>query len=79
MKRKLTLRMDDEAIERAKEYAAGRGISVSKLVENFFEVLETNDEQEVEMSPLVESLWGTIEGEDVDEEGYREHLEDKYL
>lgn len=79
MKRKLTLRMDDEAIERAKEYAAERGISVSQLVENFFEVLETSDEQEVEMSPLVESLWGTLEGEDVDEEDYREHLEEKYL
>lgn len=79
MKRKLTLRMDDEAIERAKEYASERGISVSQLVENFFEVLETGDEGDVEMSPLVKSLWGTLEEEDIDEEDYREHLEDKYL
>lgn len=79
MKRKLTLRMSDEAIERAKEYAAERGISVSRLVENFFEVLETGDEPDVETSPLVESLLGTLEDADLDEEDYREHLEDKHL
>ena len=79
MKRKLTLRMDDEAIERAKEYAAERGISVSKLVENFFEVLEKTGEDDAEMSPLVKSLWGTLEGEDLSEEDYREHLEEKHL
>ncbi len=79
MKRKLTLRMSDEAIERAKEYAAERGISVSRLVENFFEVLETGDEPDVETSPLVASLLGTLEDADLDEEDYREHLEDKHL
>lgn len=79
MKRKLTLRMDDEAIERAKEYAAERGISVSKLVENFFEVLEKTGEDDAEMSPLVKTLWGTLEGEDLPEEDYREHLEEKHL
>jgi hypothetical protein len=79
MKRKLTLRMSDEAIERAKEYAAERGISVSRLVENFFEVLETGDAPDVETSPLVESLLGTLEDADLDEEDHREHLEDKHL
>ena len=78
MKRKLTLRMSDEAIERAKEYAAERGISVSRLVENFFEVLDVADEEDVEISPLVESLWGTLEGEEVDEEDYRKHLGAKH-
>ena len=36
MKKKLTLRMEQDVIERAKEYAAERGASVSKLVENYF-------------------------------------------
>ena len=79
MKSKLTLRMDEDAIEPAKKYAANRGISVSKLVENFFEVLESEGTDEIEMSPLVKSLWGTLEGEDVDETDYRDHLEDKHL
>ncbi len=78
MKSKLTLRMTDEAIERAKRYAAQRGISVSKLVENFFAALEADDTEDIEMSPLVQSLWGTLEESDVSEEDYREHLEEKY-
>lgn len=79
MRRNLTLRMDADAIKRAKEYAANRGISVSKLVENFFEALEGDGVDEVEMSPLVKSLWGTLEGADVNEDDYRKNLEDKYL
>ena len=78
MKSKLTLRMTDEAIERAKRYAAQRGISVSKLVENFFAALEADDTEDIEMSPLVQSLWGTLEESDVSEEDYRDHLEEKY-
>ena len=79
MKRKLTLRIDEEAIERAKEYAAERGISVSRLVENFFQALENAGEDDVEMSPLVKTLWGTLEGEELTEEDYGERLEEKYL
>lgn len=78
MKSKLTLRMNDDAIKRAKRYAAQRGISVSKLVENFFAALEADDSGEIEMSPLVRSLWGTLEDSDVSEEDYRDHLEEKY-
>ena len=36
MKTKLTLRLDDAVIERAKAYAARRGTSVSGLVEDYF-------------------------------------------
>ncbi|MGM0554903.1 MAG: DUF6364 family protein [Myxococcota bacterium] len=78
MRSKLTLRMDEDSIERAKRYAAERGISVSKLVENFFEAL-ASDGDEAQMSPLVKDLWGTLEGADVDEADYREHLEEKHL
>ncbi len=79
MKKKLTLRMDEDIIQSAKRYAGRRGISVSKLVENFFTALESLDEEEIEMSPLVKELWGTLEGVDVSEEDYRNHLEGKYL
>jgi hypothetical protein len=71
--------MEEETIERAKEYAADRGISVSKLVENFFQALENSGEDDVEMSPLVKTLSGTLEGEDLSEDDYREHLEEKHL
>ena len=39
MKTKLTLRLDDEMIGRAKAYAARRGTSVSALVEDYFRLL----------------------------------------
>jgi len=71
--------MDKDAIDRAKRYAAERGISVSKLVENFFEALRGGDDGEIEMSALVKSLWGTLEGADLGEEDYRKYLEEKYL
>ena len=36
MDTKLTLRLDVDAIEAAKRYAAARGSSVSKIVEDYF-------------------------------------------
>jgi len=39
MKSKLTLRLDDRLKERAKELAAERGTSVSKIVEDYFRLL----------------------------------------
>ncbi len=78
MKSKLTLRMSEEAIERAKSYAAERGLSVSKLVENFFRALEPEGPIDTEFSPLVGALWGALEGEELDEDDYRTHLSDKH-
>jgi hypothetical protein len=80
MNEKLTLRLDDEAIETAKRYASERGISVSKLVENFFVALESeasSEDGDVEISPFVESLRGTLP-EDVGEADYIDHLEEKH-
>jgi hypothetical protein len=39
MKSKLTLRLDDDLKERAKRLAEKRGISVSRLVEDYFRLL----------------------------------------
>jgi Ribbon-helix-helix protein, copG family. len=39
MKSKLTLRLDDDLKERAKQLADERGISVSRLVEDYFRLL----------------------------------------
>lgn len=39
MKSKLTLRLDDDLKERAKRLADERGISVSRLVEDYFRLL----------------------------------------
>jgi Ribbon-helix-helix protein, copG family. len=39
MKSKLTLRLDEDLKERAKQLADERGISVSRLVEDYFQLL----------------------------------------
>jgi hypothetical protein len=78
MKKKLTLRMNQEAIERAKAYADERGTSVSKLVEQFFDVLNKKEStEEIEISPFVESLRG-IAAHDSGEDDYHDHLEEKH-
>ena len=78
MKKKLTLRVNQDAIERAKAYAAERGTSVSKLVEQFFDVLSGEEStEEIKISPFVESLRG-IAAPDVSEDDYRDHLEEKH-
>ncbi len=43
MKTKLTLRLDEEVIERAKAYAAARGTSLSVLAENYFRLVAADD------------------------------------
>lgn len=41
MSNKLTLRLDKELIDRAKKHAKQQGTSVSKLVANYFEAIDS--------------------------------------
>jgi len=78
MKKKLTLRLEPDAIERAKIYADARGTSVSKLVESFFNALNSqNAVLKPEISPFIESLRG-IAAADATEIDYYAHLEHKH-
>ncbi len=84
MNAKLTLSLDKEVIERAKEYAKSKGISISQMVENFLKIStnqkSTNEDWEKELSPLIKSLSGVIpplSDKEVKQE-YKEHLEKKY-
>jgi hypothetical protein len=58
MKKKLTLAIDDEVIERAKRLAKNRSVSVSEMVEQYL-IQETKDES---WSPPVGSLLSKITG-----------------
>jgi len=44
VKTKLTLRLDEDVIERAKAYAAARGTSLSVLAENYFRLVAPDDQ-----------------------------------
>ena len=62
MNTKLTLTIEKEVIEIAKEYAKEKGQSLSDIVENYFKLI-TNDRREMKadlLSPRVKRLRGII-------------------
>jgi hypothetical protein len=75
---KLTLRIDDELIDRAKEHSRRTGRSVSRLVGDYFRSMTGEELSEPTKSPIVDSLHGLLRGSDLDEEDYRRHLERKH-
>ncbi|CAL68413.1 DUF6364 family protein [Christiangramia forsetii] len=60
MDKKLTLSLNGNIIETAKNYAKSNNISLSKLIESYLGSLTQEEKQEVEISPLVKSLSGVI-------------------
>jgi hypothetical protein len=80
METKLTLRIEEKLINRAKMYARKSGKSVSHLVSDFFALLGPGEEKEsLDVTPKVKSLRGVFRGGDFSLDRYRRHLEDKYL
>ena len=63
METKLTLRLNDSVIERAKIYAKSHRISLSKMIESYLDSLtrEKTSDRKITITPLVESLSGVIE------------------
>jgi hypothetical protein len=72
--RKLTLSVDEIAIEKARQYSAARDISISKLVGGFLAALPGATGP---LSPKVQSLIGVIPS-DSDLGEYRQHLDEKH-
>lgn len=62
MNTKLTLTIEKEVIEIAKEYAKEKGQSLSELVENYFKLItvKRNKLEEKQLSPKVRKLRGII-------------------
>jgi hypothetical protein len=80
MHTKLTLRIDEDLIARAKAYSKRTGKSVSRLVADYLSLLPERPSHETEsLTPIVRSLYGLLRGSAVDEQDYRRHLEEKYL
>jgi hypothetical protein len=79
MNTKLTLRLDDELIRRAKVHSAKTGKSVSQLVADYFALIEAEEPiPGTELTPRVRAMIGSLKGATTTEEDYRRHLEDKY-
>ena len=80
MNTKITLRMDETLIKKAKSAAGRRGKSVSQMVGEFFNSLGAPDREAVNcLPPVTASLLGTLEGHSIDESAHKKHLSEKYL
>ncbi len=80
MQNKLTLRMDEKLIFRAKTFAQKTGKSVSQIVADYFMSLEgRGNDEDTPITPIVKSLKGSLKDSDVNVADYHRHLEKKYL
>jgi hypothetical protein len=81
MTTKLTLRLDDTVIRKAKKTASKKGVSLSRMVEDYFKAVADQGAQEVRESPVLYEVSGVLTGKQDAEQlrmGYRKHIAEKY-
>ena len=78
MKAKLTLRLDDVLIRKAKAVAKTRGKSVSIMMSEYIDSFETDIQDEQKLPPVTSSLLGVLNDKPVTEDDYKKHLLEKY-
>lgn len=80
MDTKLTLKLNEDVIEKAKQYAKAKETSLSDLVENYLQKITEDKKNNKTISPLVKSLSGIINlPEDYDDKkDYTDYLTNKY-
>lgn len=82
MNSKLTLRLDENLITSAKKYSEKTGQSVSKLVANYFALIDVTISEKPQKTPkITRELSGFLKKSDksISEDDYGKYLEDKYL
>jgi len=81
MTTKLTLRLDNTVIQKAKKTASKKGISLSRMVEDYFKAVAGQEKQEVRESPVLYEVSGVLSGKQDAAQlrlGYKKHLVEKY-
>ncbi|MDP3431523.1 MAG: DUF6364 family protein [Bacteroidota bacterium] len=84
MDTKLTLKLDKDVIEKAKEYASSQKRSLSKIIETFLQSLANQEnrknEDEIQISPFVKSMSSGVNiPADLNyKKEYTNHLIEKY-
>lgn len=76
---KLTLRMDEAIVRKAKLEAKRRGKSVSRMVAEYIESISSRPYSRKVLPPTTASLVGILKGKEVSKEDYRAHLREKHL
>lgn len=82
MNTKLTLRLEENLIKSAKAYSAKTGQSISKIVSNYFSLIDVMlSEKPQSISKTTHSLRGCLKNESgvIDENDFKKYLESKYL
>ncbi len=81
MSTKLTLRLESGVINKAKKKARSKGVSLSRMVEDYFKSVAEMEQHEVRESPVLYEIAGVLSGKTKAEKSkseYREHLSEKY-
>lgn len=83
MDSKLTLKLNERVIERAKKYASNKKVRLSRLIENYLNSITQEQNDDFEISPFVKSISsGKSIPADADwkklREEYTDHLDKKY-
>ena len=78
MKTKLTLRLEEPLIRRAKEYASRSGTSVSRIVADHFALLGQETPERQTDSPKVAQLRGALRDAKLSRADYLRYLERKH-
>jgi hypothetical protein len=80
MDTKLTLKLNEDIIAKAKEYAKSRKTSLSDLIENYLQKITSDKNSNRTITPLVKSLSGVISlPKDANhKEDYTDYLINKY-
>jgi deoxyxylulose-5-phosphate synthase len=80
MDTKLTLKLDQNTIEKAKDYAKENSTSLSELFENYLHNIVSKNKQQENITPLVKSLSGIVKLDDTNnhKDKYADYLINKY-
>lgn len=80
MNAKLTLSLDRDIIEQAKEFSRSQHKSLSKLIEGYLRQITRTDDTPKQTTPLVAKLSGVIDAQKLDghKNDYADYLTDKY-
>ena len=81
MNTKLTLRLNEELINKAKNYAKKEGKSLSQIVSDFFVAISSKKQnsQNIKLKPNTSKLYASLKGSLTSKEDYKKHIENKYL
>jgi len=82
MSTKLTLRLDEKLISKTKTTARAKGVSLSKMVSDYFQSVSAQQKKEAPASPILSEVAGIMSFRKENRKllkTYKKHIEEKYL